>query len=90
MDIPAGKTLDDELEKRIRQGIREKESPRHVPKHIFQISGVPVTRSGKTAELSVKAVLAGKAVKNRNALANPEVLEEVEQIRGTLSGFYSA
>jgi len=85
-----GNILHDELEKRIRQIIREKQSPRHVPKYIFQISGVPVTRSGKTVELSVKAVLAGKVVKNRNALANPEILEEIEKIRETLSGFYSA
>ena len=85
-----GKTLNDELKKRIRQIIREKESPRHVPKHIFQISEVPITRSGKTVELSVKAVLAGKTVKNRNALANPEILQEFEKIRKTLSGFYSA
>ena len=88
--LQAGKTLNDELEKKIRQVIRKEESPRHVPKHIFQISGVPVTRSGKTVELSVKAVLAGRDVKNRTALANPEVLEEIEKIRETLSGFYSA
>jgi len=85
-----GKTLNDELKRRIRQIIREKESPRHVPKHIFEISEVPITRSGKTVELSVKAVLAGKTVKNRNALANPEILQEFKKIRKTLSGFYSA
>ena len=32
-----GNILHDELEKRIRQIIREKQSPRHVPKYIFQI-----------------------------------------------------
>lgn len=80
--------LDASSEKLIRQVIREKRSPRHVPGHIFQISEVPVTRSGKTVELSVKAVLAGKSVSNRNALANPQVLHNIEQIREKLVEFY--
>jgi len=43
-----------------------------------------VTRSGKTVELSVKAILDGREVTNRNALANPEVLAEIEAIRKLL------
>ncbi|RMF92688.1 MAG: acetoacetate--CoA ligase, partial [Nitrospinota bacterium] len=82
--LAGGRTLDEETKKLIRQTIREKCSPRHVPHHIFAISEVPVTRSGKTVELSVKAVLAGKEVLNRSALANPQVLEEFEQIRQQL------
>jgi acetoacetyl-CoA synthetase len=74
-------SLDSALKKRIRDLIRARCSPRHVPKHIFQISGIPVTRSGKTVELTVKAVLANKPVSNRSALANPEVLREIEEIR---------
>lgn len=84
-----GKALNEDIEKNIQRVIREKESPRHVPKHIFQISGVPVTRSGKTVELSVKAVLAGKSVTNKNALANPEVLDEIAEIRQKLLDMYS-
>jgi acetoacetyl-CoA synthetase len=82
--LSSNRTLDDAMEKEIRQTIREKCSPRHVPHHIFQISEVPVTRSGKTVELSVKAILAGKSVSNRSALANPQVLAEFEQIREKL------
>lgn len=78
--------LDGDMKNEIKTTIREKLSPRHVPKFIFQISEVPVTRSGKPVELSVKAVLAGKTVHNRTALANPHVLEEIEQIRKTLLG----
>jgi len=65
--------------------IRTTCSPRHVPRHIFQISAIPVTRSGKTVELSVKAILDGREVRNRNALSNPEILEEVAQIRTHLT-----
>ncbi len=78
-------TLDSEIAKKIRHTIRERCSPRHVPHRIYQISEIPVTRSGKTVELSVKAILAGKSVSNRNALANPQVLEEIERIRSQLS-----
>jgi acetoacetyl-CoA synthetase len=86
--LSAPQVLDEAMEKRLRQTIREKCSPRHVPHHVFQISAVPVTRSGKTVELSVKAILAGKAVSNRSALANPQVLEEFEKIRAQLLGLY--
>lgn len=82
--LSRGQTLNEEVEKIIRQAIREKCSPRHVPHHIFQISEVPITRSGKTVELSVKSILAGKSISNRSALANPQVLEEFEQIRQVL------
>jgi acetoacetyl-CoA synthetase len=77
----AERSLDHGLERKIRDLIRAKCSPRHVPKYIFSITGIPVTRSGKTVELAVKAVLANKPVSNRSALANPEVLQEIEEIR---------
>jgi acetoacetyl-CoA synthetase len=82
--LSGGQTLSDSLKQEIRLTIREKCSPRHVPHYIFQISEVPITRSGKTVELSVKAILAGKTVSNLTALANPQVLEEFEQIRQKL------
>ena len=83
-------TLDDQNARLIRQSIRERCSPRHIPHHIYQISEVPVTRSGKTVELSVKAILAGKSISNRNALVNPQVLEEIEQIRTQLVSEYKS
>ena len=88
--LSADQALDGAIEKMIHQTVREKCSPRHVPHHIYQISEVPVTRSGKTVEVSVKAILAGKSVSNRNALANPQVLEEIEQIRSELLSEYKS
>jgi acetoacetyl-CoA synthetase len=87
--LARGRNYDDNTEAEIRRIIREKCSPRHVPHHIFPISEVPVTRSGKTVELSVKAILAGKAISNRNALANPQVLTEIAEIRQQLLAHYS-
>ena len=88
--LAAGQRLDAALEQRIRRTIREQTSPRHVPQHIFAISEVPVTRSGKPVELSVKAILTGRPIANREALANPQVLEEFAHLREQLSGRYAA
>jgi acetoacetyl-CoA synthetase len=87
--LSANTVLDDEMTKQIQQTIREKCSPRHVPHRVFQISQVPVTRSGKTVELSAKAILAGKSISNRSAVANPQVLGEFEHIRAELLDKYS-
>ncbi|RPJ19203.1 MAG: hypothetical protein EHM35_20955, partial [Planctomycetaceae bacterium] len=87
--VPApGHRLDAALEQKIRRLIRAQTSPRHVPHQLFPISEVPVTRSGKPVELSVKAILAGREISNREALANPHVLEEFEQIRQELLRHY--
>jgi acetoacetyl-CoA synthetase len=68
-------TLDEALERRIRQAIRGGASPRHVPARIVAVRDIPRTRSGKIAELAVSDVVAGREVRNRDALANPESLE---------------
>jgi acetoacetyl-CoA synthetase len=80
--------IDKPIEDAIRKTIRSQRSPRHVPHHIFQLSEIPVTRSGKTVELSVKAILAGREAANQNALANPHVLEEIQQIHESLIQLY--
>jgi hypothetical protein len=49
-----------------------------------------VTRSGKPVELSVKAILAGREISNREALANPDVLGEFARIREALLQRYGS
>jgi acetoacetyl-CoA synthetase len=67
-------SLDDELSDRIRKRIRQFASPRHTPAKIIQVADIPRTMSGKIAELAVRDVIHGRAVKNTSALANPQVL----------------
>jgi acetoacetyl-CoA synthetase len=43
---------------------------------IVQVDDIPRTKSGKIVELAVRAVVHGESVKNREALANPEALEQ--------------
>jgi acetoacetyl-CoA synthetase len=77
-----GLKLTGELEKRIRATISAGATKRHVPKHIRQVSAIPHTVSGKKVEMAVQQVLHGQEVKNRDALANPEALDE---FRGLLA-----
>jgi acetoacetyl-CoA synthetase len=71
-----GLTLSPQLEDRIRQQIRQNTTPRHVPARIVQVSDIPRTKSGKIVELAVREVIHDRPVKNLDALANPEALEQ--------------
>ena len=78
-------SMSDELRTRIRERIREHTSPHHVPKKIVQVLDIPRTISGKISELAVREVVHGRAVKNRDALANPGALEffrDLPELRG--------
>ena len=70
-----GLMLSVELQERIRSGVREHTTPRHVPAKIIQVSDIPRTKNNKVVELAVKAVVHGWPVKNTDALSNPEALE---------------
>ena len=68
-------TLTPELERKIIDQIRKNATPRHVPARILQVADIPRTKSGKIVEMAVRDVVHGRAVKQRDALANPESLE---------------
>ena len=70
-----GARLDEDLVKRIKTKVRTGASPRHVPARIVAVADIPRTKSGKITELAVRDVVHGRAVKNQEALANPEALE---------------
>src|SRR5262245_45821140 len=69
------------LEDRIRRHIREHATPRHVPARIVQVAEIPRTRSGKIVELAVRDVVHGREIRNREALANPEALDQFKNRR---------
>jgi len=75
-----GVILDDELRNRIRAVIRSNTTPRHVPAKIMAVSDIPRTKSGKIVELAVRSIVHGESVKNTEALANPEALENFRNI----------
>ncbi|QXH78310.1 acetoacetate--CoA ligase [Pseudomonas salmasensis] len=71
-----GIELDEALQQQIRQVIRANTTPRHVPAKILAVTDIPRTISGKIVELAVRNVVHGEPVKNTDALANPQALEQ--------------
>ena len=72
--------LDDALRDRIRSVIRENTTPRHVPAKVVAVPEIPRTKSGKIVEIAVRSVVHGEAVRNTEALANPEALDHFRGI----------
>jgi len=71
-----GRSLDDALVARIKKQIRDHTTFRHVPAKVLQVADIPRTKSGKIVELAVREVIHGRPVKNKDALANPEALDD--------------
>jgi len=70
-----GVALDEPLREKIKKQIRDNTTPRHVPAKILQVSDIPRTISGKITEIAVRDTINGMAVKNTDALANPDALK---------------
>lgn len=75
-----GITIDEDFAQQLKQEIRHKASPRHIPHQIHQVSDVPYTLNGKRVEGAVRAIATGKEVKNIGSLRNPECLDEYKNI----------
>ncbi|MBV6494718.1 MAG: Acetyl-coenzyme A synthetase [Turneriella sp.] len=75
-----GENLTDEQISVIKNTIREKVSPRHVPQKIFQVKDIPYTINGKKVELAVKYIALGRAITNRETIANKDSLLEYEKL----------
>ena len=76
-----GYNLTDEIKDKIKKTIRTNVSPRHVPSKIIPILEIPKTKNGKLVELAVKQSIEGEAIKNLEALANPDSLEQFKNIK---------
>ncbi len=75
-----GVELTPEFEKLIKTTIRKDTTPRHVPAKIIQVADIPYTISGKKVELAVKRMVHNLPITNRDALANPEALENFKDL----------
>jgi len=72
--------LTTDLEDLVRSTIRTTTTPRHVPKYIFSVFDIPYTISGKKVEKAVLSMITDRPVKNRDALSNPESLDEYSNL----------
>ena len=73
--------LNEDLLKKIKIQIRKNASPRHVPSKIILVDDIPRTKNGKIVELAVKNIIEGNKIKNKEALANPQVLEQYKNLK---------
>ena len=75
-----GTSITNDLEKKIKAQIRKATTPRHVPNYVFQVSDIPYTISGKKVEKAVLHAILGKSIKNKDALINPDSLNEFSNL----------
>lgn len=74
-----GHDFDRAVARRLNDAIRSSLSPRHVPKYIFPVPGIPYTANGKKVEILVKKLVSGKEVKVSPTVVNPEILNFYKQ-----------
>jgi len=79
--LTQGKELDENLKNKIKFEIRKNVSPRHVPSKIISVHDIPKTKNGKTVELAVKNTIEGQPIKNKEALLNPQSLDEFKNLK---------
>ena len=72
--------LNDDFIQEIKNQIKINCSPRHIPSKVIKVDGIPYTINGKKVEISVKNVIEGKLVTNKEALSNPEILDQYKNI----------
>ena len=73
------------LKIQIQKTIRATCTPRHVPAKVIQVEEVPYTINGKKVELAVKQIIQNEEVKNKDSLANPEVLDYYQNLTEVLN-----
>ena len=79
--MAAGAVLTAEVAKRVRERIREYTSPRHVPRRIYGVGGVPYTLNGKRVEKAARLAFLGEEAGNESSLADPGCLDDYRALR---------
>ena len=72
--------MTEELKTKIKETLRKKVSPRHVPAKIIEVPDIPYTLNMKKVESAVTNIIHGRPVTNRDALANPQSLDFYQNI----------
>jgi acetoacetyl-CoA synthetase len=67
-----------ELQEKIKNQIKSKLSPFHVPKHYIKVTDLPRTPNGKLSEIILKKLLYDEIVTNAKSLANPDCLTAIK------------
>jgi len=78
--LAPGAALSDDLVTRVKNTLRDKASPRHVPALILEAPDIPYTFNMKKVESAITNIVNGRPVTNRDALVNPGSLEHFEKV----------
>ena len=78
--LTEGHKLNNLLVDKIKKTIRDSTTLRHVPAKIIQVTDIPHTINGKKVEIAVTRIIHGMEVANKNALANPQSLEQFKNL----------
>ncbi|KAJ9144947.1 Acetoacetyl-synthase [Pleurostoma richardsiae] len=70
-----------ELEKRLKEAIRTKYTPRHVPRFVFEVADIPYTVNGKKCEINVKHIVSRRKAAISGTVANPDALDLYEHFQ---------
>jgi acetoacetyl-CoA synthetase len=73
-----GKTLNIDIQTKIKHQLKIEYSPRHVPDEIIEVEDIPYTISGKKMEAPIKKILLGMPLEksiNFDAMRNPESVD---------------
>ncbi|MFD4668884.1 acetoacetate--CoA ligase [Lentzea sp. NPDC058450] len=73
-----GHRLTDAVRNAIRDAVRTKASPRHVPDDVIEVPALPRTRTGKKLEVPVKRLIQGAAL---DQVAGVEAVDDIEALR---------
>ena len=76
-----GLSLDAPMVARIKDHIRRNATPRHVPAKVIQVTAIPRTKNNKIVEIAVRDLIHGREPLNKDALANPEALDQYRSLR---------
>ncbi|MBU0986694.1 MAG: acetoacetate--CoA ligase, partial [Proteobacteria bacterium] len=81
VQMAKGYELNQDLAAKIKTTIRTNASPRHVPAKILAVPDIPYTLNMKKVELAVKKTIHNQPVLNKDALRNPEALDNYANIK---------
>ena len=76
-----GYSLTEEIKQKVKKAIKINASPKHVPSKIIPILEIPKTKNGKLVELAVKQCIEDEVIKNLDAIANPDSLNQFKNIK---------
>lgn len=64
----------------VKQALKQKRSPRHVPDMVYRVDGIPYTVNGKKMEVLVKKLMMGDDNINYSSLKDPNLISDYKRI----------